>query len=289
MSSLPVPIFLLVIVTWVFCGLLFIAAIVGTILYFANRPGTGPRRVGGAIGMVCGLFLGVLLVLGTVVMGYRTTVQYAEPPKVSTAQFPQLQPVQAPPQVNTDAGLKRLPDVEPNGSSVDALAPSTGHDDRSRMPESRPGWTNVAETKQGDVSLLVFESKQYSTIDEARQELAAAVKIRLDRDFKAVFHTPAGGIRDLPLPDLKRLAVRNEYVETIERDFGTFFAPMHRVWWQLELSPAVRTDLRSQWKAQVQETRTLTVGGALLGITVALAGLSLFTRRRSVVMGQRTV
>src|SRR5690348_9178263 len=125
MSSIPTPIFVVVIITWVFCGLLFVAAIVGTILHFANRPGTGPRRVGGAIGMVCGSVLASLMVLGAVVglsvTGFRATAEHHASSRAGNViQSPS--PQSAPRPVNSDAGLTRLPESK-SATPADALKP----------------------------------------------------------------------------------------------------------------------------------------------------------------------
>jgi hypothetical protein len=291
------PIFVLVIITWVFCGLLFVAAIVGSIVFFANRPGTGPRRVGRAIGMVCGGFLAFLLAAGAIAIpvvqqsreeGVRrnTAQRLREIGEQAHAQSDQVE-MQRSEQTpkNADAGLKRLPEEKNPSATSGNASTDSGDGPRVSIGTKSPEWISREGHKEGDALFLVYASKRYSTLEEARFDVAQTVKKKLAEDFQRVYHRSSQFIFELPVNDIRRLAVRQEYLDPQEHDFGSFRAPMYAVWWQLELSPEVRTNLYGLWKDQAKEGRTLTVGGALLGITVALAGLSLLTRRRSGVMG----
>ncbi|HUQ70429.1 MAG TPA: hypothetical protein VM165_12940, partial [Planctomycetaceae bacterium] len=309
----PIPVRALGVLGVVYGLLFFVATIVGTILFLAGQPRSGVRRVGRAISLTCGSVC-VLFFLALTWFGVRTSstehfeVRSGPMPPMPPSRTAELQPrpvpeqpTALPPQViaqpriiqretaaSPDAGLTRLPEAGEVAPPVKILPPQNGQDDRTTTATTtpkRPAWTNLSEIKQGDVTHVVLASQQYSTIEEARQELAKSAKTLLTRDFESVYRTSAEGLRNVSLDTLKVMAVRQEYVETVDRDFGSFYAPMHRVWWQLELSPEVRMNLRQIWKAQVQEFRTLTVGGTLLVVTASLAGLSLLTRRRPAVMG----
>lgn len=281
------------IVALVFFGLLLVPTIVGSILFFANRPGTAPRRVGGAIGMVCGSFLGVFLVMGTLLTGFsvrhHTTVH--APPINRPREILRAEPLQPPPPVsppaNTDTGLTRLTDDD-TAAPADALKPPPEKVAPGSLVVSsgdkRPDWLMQNGFKDGDALYLNFASSKYSTLEEAREDASRLVRKKLAEDFQNVYRSSGNFIFELPVSDLRRIAVRKEYQDEKQHDFGNFQAPMYAVCWQVEFSPEVRTNLRHIWKAHVQESRTLTVGGTLLVITVALAGLSLFTRRRSGVM-----
>jgi hypothetical protein len=304
---MSVIIFSFAIVAAVFFGLLFVATIVGTILFLSGRLGSGVRRVGGSMALACGLMLSVLLVFGTVAIGYQSTTdvrqvsqerrtavrQRNDEVRSSSGEFQQNSmdrgPAPPPSLVSKSAAARptRFPDVDPYNSSVDAMKSLSGHDDRTAQVEKsmeRPDWIRSSKMQDGDVIKVVLSSKQYATIDEATEELVGAARTLLAQDFETVFHTTAAGILDLPLLELKSLAVREQYVETIDRDFGNFFAPMHRVWWQLELSPQVRMRLREVWRTRVQETRTGTIVETLLAMTAALGVLSLITRKKRVEM-----
>lgn len=284
-------------------GLLFVPTIVGSILFFSGRPRSGVRRVGGSMMLVCGTVLAGLLILATMLVGYRSAAsvqiqqdamrradreaaelqrRYTTPPPVVVSPEHRLTAEAIPPELNVDAGLKRLQEAE---QPADAILPQAERIEPMVEKPQRPAWTATSESRQGDVRHLVLSSKQYATLDEARQELTADVIRLLENDFRSVFHTSADGLRSLSIPELRSLAVKQEHTETTPTDFGNFTAPMHRVWWQVELSPEVRTKLRALWKEQTQDVRTWIVAGTLIDITVLLAGWSLFTRWRRAAMG----
>ncbi len=266
-----------VILALVFTGLLFAATTVGSVLFFAGPPGSSVSRVGRALAVVCGSLLGVLLCAATF-LGFaaRGTMVVNHTPRGtitrSAAHFTPSQPLLA------EAEEEQIPPV-----SAESTSPAAGHEDRT-ISAAPPEWTLAGEVRHGDVRQIVLSSKQFSTLDEARNDIAATARNLLAKDFENVYHTPAETLRQLPLKTLTDVAVKQEHVETVERDFGSFFAPMHRVWWQVEVSPDVRTNLHPVWKAAVQEQRTITVAGTLAAATVAFAGLSLLTRPRRAVM-----
>ena len=295
---------ILVILVWVFCGLMFVAGVVGSILFFAGKPRSGVRRVGGSLAMVCGLMLGLLMVTGFVAGLLLTGVRQSQEQHVRVQKQAEMkrlgeelhrqsggtermesrpgQSVMIP--ENVDADMPRLPD-----DAVPASAPvAASHGDAEPVPATtaaarpvqRPDWTNTPQVVAGDVTHSVLSSKQYTTVDEAREEVAAAAVKLLVEDFERIYGVSAENLKNLPVETLRTMAVRQEFIETVDRDFGNFTAPMHRVWWQIELSPVVRTSLHPLWKSRVQEQRVLIVGGGLLAVTVCLAGFSLFSQRR---------
>lgn len=295
--------FVLVILVWVFCGLMFVAGVVGTILFFAGKRGSGVRRVGGSLAMVCGSMLGLLMVAGFVAGLLLTGVRQTKEQQVRVQKMAELkrlgeelhrqsgeaqrseskpeQPVIIP--NNVDAGLQRLPD---DAAPTNATGPANIGEGpvqsttTAAWPVQRPAWTDIPMSVSGDVTHNVLTSKQYSTVEEARLENAAAASKLLVEDFEKIYGVSAESLKNLPVDTLKSIAVKQEHVETIDRDFGNFTAPMHRVWWQVELSPVVRTTLHPLWKSGVQEQRVLLVGGGLIAATVCLAGISLFSHRR---------
>lgn len=293
------------IVSLVFVGLLLVATIVGSVLFAAGRPRSGVSRVGRAIATVCGSALALLIVLAVCMLPMIQQAREEARRSESKTRLRELgeklhhraedwvvdkvnqvlsdEPAASEP--NADAGLTRLPDKSTAAPPVDALKPLTGHDDRTVVSAGkRPEWTQPSETKTGDVTQIVLSSKQYSTIDEARAELAITARKLLGDDFQQYFRVSPSGLGELSADTVKLRAVRREYVETVERDFGNFFAPMHRVWWQLELSPAVRSELYAEWKIGAKKARAATVAGTLLAATTLFAGLSLFNRRRPAVI-----
>jgi hypothetical protein len=291
-----------VIIVTVILGLLTIAAIVGTILFLAGREGSGVRRVGRALSLVCGTLVAFVVALGVTSMGVVYLAQQdrdvAYPSEESTNSdvivlpMPIQQPVYVKPPENERVALhpgrdgidvpRQKSALEVKG--VEPGAAVTPQDDRTARGESaseRPEWTHQPQIHDGDAARLVLTSKQFATIEEAREEIAATAKEMLRQDFERIYRVTAPAIGDLPTNAVRDLAVRQEFVETIERDFGNFYAPMHRVWWQLEISPEVRNNLFPVWKTRTQEQRMLAVAGSLVAATIGLAGISFLFRRRT--------
>lgn len=285
-------------------GLLFVPTVVGSILFFSGRPRSGVRRVGGSMMLVCGGMLTMLLLAGFLLVGYRSASEvqvraetrhrleelgrslHAEHPPAPP--HPPQAPLKAEAELNIDAGLQRLPEAVEQ--PADATSAQAERIEPTNPKEDRPAWIAATESRVGDVRHLVLSSKQYATLDEARQELANAAKSVLADDSLRIFHTDMmRQLQSLSVPQLRSLAVKQEHTETTPTDFGNFTAPMHRVWWQVELSPEVRTKLRAIWKEQTQDVRTWIVAGTLIDITVLLAGLSLFTRWRSGAINRSAV
>lgn len=300
-SSAPVIASVVGILTLVFMGLLFVASIVGACLALAGRPGSGLRRVGRAISIPCGSVLGLLLFMGLSLLGIRTTRWESRVPITPTPQTRferQVGPPRVPvpqtrfertigsPSVPTPSSVQTLPASDTSPTVPTASTNLTPNEDRTVADESsvkKPDWVTQPMRNSGDVVHAALSSQQYATVEEARNELARQVRTGLIKDFEHVYGVKFNGINNLPVETIKSIAVRQEYVETVQRDFGSFFAPMHRVWWQFELSPVVRTDLHGIWKASAQENRTIMIGGSLIAATLGFAGLSLLSRRKKAV------
>jgi|GEM_PF-4684195 len=266
------------IVGLVFTALLLVATAVGSILFFANRPGTGVRRVGRAIGTVCGSLLLVLLILGIGAGSFATIrrARHPAPPHLKHAE-------KLPPYLRDKSVPPHLRQMEPEVAEipVDALLPPS---DTPTNPGERPAWVDAGEVKQGDATYVVISSQQFATVDEARDNIKRAARTQLLADFEKTYGNStkllSGRLSD---ETLRTLAVRQEFVETVNRDFGSFTAPMHRFWWQIELSPAVRSELYPMWRSKEQEIRTMVVAGNLALATIGLVLVSWFTRRKTVI------
>ena len=151
-------------------------------------------------------------------------------------------------------------------------------------PVAKPLWIIDGTTTSGDVKRLVLSSQLWSTVDEAKQELKAKAVAIVDADFASRHHQILDPIvhRVLSEDRFEQVAVKDRYVESVELDFGT----MNRLWWQLEISPVVRTELYSHWKAAKVQNRMIAVGTGLALITLmASAGVLFTTLKRASTFG----
>jgi hypothetical protein len=63
---------------------------------------------------------------------------------------------------------------------------------------------------------------------------------------------------------------------------------MNKVWWQVELSPMVRTELYPAWKTAVVENRIIVIGSILAILTLLANECALFARLRRDSNGKTT-
>ena len=151
------------------------------------------------------------------------------------------------------------------------------------LGRSKPGWIFEGESKSGDIQRFVLTSQLWNTEAEANHELTPKAGAILTSDFEKRHH----GIFDpkarraLTTDRIVQVAVKNRFVERVESDFGAFKAPMNRVWWQVEVSPIVRTELYPDWTAATIQERSI-----LLGTAIAL--ITLIANAWSLIMVSRT-
>lgn len=158
----------------------------------------------------------------------------------------------------------------------------------------RPDWVDQRSVSDGVVERIVLASEQYTTQQEAEQQLSVnATELLLD-DLQKLRPGTARPAKWHPADaDIRRLMVKQRYVEAIDRDFGNFFHPMYRVWWQVELSPEVRTEFLPGWRHSQTVTRVRRVGIVtasavlLVSLLAAYRRLDVLTRtaRRPMLIG----
>jgi hypothetical protein len=165
-------------------------------------------------------------------------------------------------------------------ASVAHRVPSAPQEDRSVdvSAAERPAWLVTGSNQRGEVTSTVLASKQYATEAEARSDADSQVSALVIRDFEPL--RASAGVQPLTLPvHSGNVAdvIKDRHTEVTEHDFGTFFAPMYRVWYRVETSPASRSEVFHRWQGELQQTRVWTVwaaGAALLCIPggILLAG-----------------
>jgi len=134
-------------------------------------------------------------------------------------------------------------------------------------PAGPPAWIKSGAQTIGESQFLVISSKQYATQAEAENDAGRQVVALLRDDLRK--YTSQTWVRPnevIGLPESLGLAVRDTHVETFSRDFGSFFAPMYRVWYRVELSPAVREPALMRWRAALATSRMMTAGGGVLAL-----------------------
>lgn len=144
--------------------------------------------------------------------------------------------------------------------------------DRTSSSTDHPEWLRTVETEKDGKRTLVIASGQYATVEEAERELTASAGSYILQDCTRHATAPVK-YGELSPPDRKQLApfVTRTYVEKVDRDFGSFYAPMYRLWWELTFSDETRGRLEPVLIAQVRGQRQ-TVVSIGLAILATLGG-----------------
>jgi hypothetical protein len=148
----------------------------------------------------------------------------------------------------------------------------------SKAPLKRPDWLSAHYT-DGDSERIVIQSQQYTTAAEAEQELSANARELLARDLlKLRPGTTRPASWNPSADEIRQTMVKEQYIEVVERDFGSFVHPMYRIWWQVELSPEVRTEFLPAWRRGLTSVRVWNIG--IVVSTIALLSSLFVTYRR---------
>ncbi len=165
-------------------------------------------------------------------------------------------------------------------SATRMATPRRAQSSESKIGVNLPKWIQDGDNTFGDVRRTVLSSGIWSTEAEARQELLPRAASIVRADFDERHHGPLdrAGLRFLSDERVIEAAVKEKYVELAEQDFGM----MYRLWWQIEVSPVVRTELYPAWKAAVVGNRVIVIGTVLALLTLAANATALFAKLKSV-------
>lgn len=146
---------------------------------------------------------------------------------------------------------------------------------------SRPAWIDQSPTGDSLSERIVLGSQQYSTREEAEQELMTEACGLLQQDLAKLYPGESSVSRWKPtLEMIRENAVKRQFVEVVDRDFGTFVHPMYRVWWQLELSPEVRVEFLPLWRQGITSDRIRLVGVVVSSLVLVISLLAFYHRGR---------
>lgn len=225
----------------------------------------------GGIGAALGVFvlLGATWFLAWLLLApSRGRLQASSMPPLSTA--PAVSPL-IPRDVTPPADA--LPQAD-RSQPADAAAPQ------------RPEWLSAEPVTDGSRRFVVVSSSQFATEADAVRHAETQARSILEEDLRQFMNGP---VRPRFLPAVYTAActehaVRDRYVEVVQRDFGSFFAPMYRVWLRLELSPETREQFLLDWRDLVSQARTrfvVTTFGGMMLLPLAVVVASQSKRRLS--------
>jgi|GEM_PF-2921929 len=184
---------------------------------------------------------------------------------------------------NIDTGLTRISETD----AASALTPLNNdllpQADRTRTTENaaalEPAWIHGTLPPSVDGKLQVISSGQFASEDEARADANRQCVQLLATDLEPyISGVPFRWRRSALMTGPVSTAIQQQYVQQFERDFGSFFAPMYRVWYLVELSPRVREPAITMVKAESQEGRVIVAGVAFAALWLAPLGMVLAGR-----------
>jgi hypothetical protein len=152
----------------------------------------------------------------------------------------------------------------------------------------RPKWVDQQNTGDGTTERIVLASQQYTTQEEAEQQLFAEASELLMTDLQKLRPGTERPKDWAPTEDaIKRFMVKQRYVEAADHDFGNFSHPMYRVWWQTELSPEVRTEFLPEWRQGITVHRIRRVGIVASSLVLAASLIAIYRRLDVLTHGTR--
>ena len=185
-------------------------------------------------------------------------------------------------------------DVTPNASaksSPSSITVDQRVNQEQRTPQdktaNRPDWVSTSRTTDGLRDLVVLSSGQFTTAAEAEAELLSKASDLIHQELQQVNSIGYGAENWRPSDsDVKRFAVKKQYVEVTETDFVSFQHPMYRVWWQVELSPSVRAEFLPEWRTRAVSTRIWWVGIVASSFVLAASMIRVYCRMDSLTHGK---
>lgn len=185
--------------------------------------------------------------------------------------------------LNSVSGTDRLRSksgsIQPFVRNRDSIEPAPAQPSDGPSEESRPAWIDDPVTHDGLSEHRVISSQQYSTREEAEQDLVKQANQILQNDLAKLF--PGESIVSPWNPTLELLqqhAVKQQHTEVVNRDFGSFVHPMYRIWWQVELSPEVRVEFLPMWRKGITAARIRLVAVVTTSVVLVISLMAFYYR-----------
>lgn len=144
--------------------------------------------------------------------------------------------------------------------------------DRSKSDENLPAWIQAPEVHSGSRQRRILASRLYTSVAEAERELIAETSDLVRDDLRQ--HVPLARqatLANVSGDTLRTLVVTNQFQQTEQKDFGTFEAPMQRVWWEVQFDDQTRDKFLPSIRHEIARGRLL-VGVWALALATLIVG-----------------
>ncbi|HVW01875.1 MAG TPA: hypothetical protein VHB77_16095, partial [Planctomycetaceae bacterium] len=145
---------------------------------------------------------------------------------------------------------------------------ATKTDNAEKPASNLPDWVKQRRVREGDTEWLVVSSSQHADFEAAAAEAQARATQAMTAEFQRVHPECFRWIAPVQLTDS---AFRKSHVEELKHDFGRFSGTMYRVYWQVELSPALYSQMYTEWSHQMRLERLWAMCGVVGVVTLLLA------------------
>lgn len=144
--------------------------------------------------------------------------------------------------------------------------------DRSKTDDTLPAWIQTPEVHSGSRQRRILASRLYTSVAEAERELLQETTSLVRDDLRQ--HLPLARqatLANVSGDTLRTLVVTNQFQQSEQKDFGTFEAPMQRVWWEVQFDDQTRDNFLPSIRHEIARGRLL-VGVWALAFATLIVG-----------------
>lgn len=171
-----------------------------------------------------------------------------------------------------------------DSSNDHASAAGTGPVSVASIDSDPPEWIAAARRTDGESEFVVATSGQFATQEEAEADVLARAESLVRADFERTHGTH--GEWTIPEPFLRDRVVRRRHVEQFVRGSAESPFLVRRLHAEVELSPAVRDELRPTWRRQIVEPRLWSLGTVAGLLALACGATAGYLRLDALTQGQ---
>lgn len=192
------------------------------------------------------------------------------------------------------AGLKN-PGLEvPTGHAVSSSASRvvstdsvTSEAESIKSDAALPEWTRQAMRIDGRQKLIVVSSGRFASEQEAERHGYQQAAVIAAKEYSSLDPRGIGAVQPQHADLIKDNAIKRQFPEVTQHDFGKFQAPMHQLWLEVAMTPELGERLAEPWRQAAVDARLRTLGGWGLWGTVAAALAAFGLRLDSAWNGKR--
>ena len=184
--------------------------------------------------------------------------------------------------VSSAAGSATSPVV-----NVAAENPMISNAESIKSAAARPEWTRQSTHVDGRQKLIVVSSGRFASEQEAELHGYQQAAVIAAKEYSSLDPRGIGAVQPQHADLIKDSAIKRQFPEVTQHDFGKFQAPMHQLWLEVALTPELGERLAEPWRQAAIDARLRMLGGWGLWGTAAAALAAFGLRLDSAWNGKR--